>query len=91
MLGGAWDQGWPEAIALRREAPLMPGAGVQIVGDRVGSEVSAALIRDRNGEFVERLPFCGVGALLCARVVGRARTARQRRPQRVAPKARLNQ
>ena len=71
----------------------MPGAGGQIVGDRVGgSEVSGAQHHDWSKfSSSSACSWPGVGALLCARVVGRARTARQRRPQRVAPKARLNQ
>ena len=36
LLGGVRGQGLPEAIAQRCCAPLMPGAGVQMIRDRVG-------------------------------------------------------
>lgn len=39
MLGGVRGQGGAKVIAERREAPLMVGAGVQIVRDRVGGSV----------------------------------------------------
>ena len=66
----------------------MPGAGVQIVRDRVGgSVVSGAADGERLVLIVQLVSvgvLRGVGALLLSRAggLGCARTARQRRPQR---------
>ncbi len=66
----------------------MPGAGVQIVRDRVGGSVVSGVANEERLDVVVQLvsvgALRGVGALLlsCLVKTGCARTARQRRPQR---------
>jgi hypothetical protein len=90
LLDGGWGQGWPEAIAQRRSAPLMPAGVVQTIRDRVGgSAVSGVVDRDDRLPLHSRLSQIRDGRLLHAWTEvpgpGCVRTARQRRPQRGVP------
>jgi len=54
MLVGLRGQGWPEVIAERRVAPLMPVGVVQTVGERVGgSAVSGVTVCMRAVQLVD--------------------------------------